>query len=68
MDTQKVQGFIIAIEESNGALRRLLVELNQKKGMYPSLEPAINDCKLKLWKSMHAIAQLKQEMGLTDNP
>lgn len=68
MDTQKAQEFVTAIEESNGALRRLLTELNQKKGMYPSLEPAINDCKLKLWKSMHAIAQLKEEIGLTDLP
>lgn len=66
MDQQKAQEFITAIEASNGALRRLIAELNQKKDLYPALIPAISDCKLKLWKSMHAVAQLKEEIGLTD--
>ena len=66
MDTQKAQEFVASIEASNGALRRLLVELDREKDLYPILIPAINDCKLKLWKSMHAVAQLRAEIGLTD--
>jgi hypothetical protein len=68
VDIQKLAEAIKTIEESNGVLRRLIVELHQKKALYPSLEPAINDCKFKLWRSIHAVAQLREEMGLTDNP
>lgn len=62
MDTQRLQELIATIEESNGALWRILVQLDKAKTMLPNVP--IAESKIKLNRSMHALAELKKELEL----
>lgn len=64
METQKLQELIAVIEESNSALRHLIIELNMRKAMLPTLASEINTNEIKLDRAMRALSHLKKEVGL----